>query len=90
MKKEEFIKKYKYRKRHGEIDVFEDGELIAEMMDLRDIQMGIIPHWMSKGKDEIEIVMIIKVLENIDNFDIAMSIIKMQEKYKSMTNRRMK
>ena len=84
MTKEEFIKTYSIEKRHGEIDVFENKKLIAQMMDLRDIKMGIIPHWMQDGRSEIETVMIIKVLENINNFDIAFKIIKMQEKYKSL------
>ena len=74
MTKEEFKNIYTMEKRSSEIDVFENGKLIAQMMDLRDIKMGVAPHWMSEEFSEMEIISIIRILERINNFDIALEI----------------
>ena len=46
----------------GEIVVSKNGIVIAQMIDLRSINMGIAPHWISSDYSELEIIRIINIL----------------------------
>jgi len=57
---------YTMTNNNDEIVVIENGKVIAKMIDLRDINMGIAPHWISTNYSELSIVEIIFLLERIE------------------------
>ena len=75
MTKNEFFQIYSIEKKeNGEINVYQNDLLIAEMMDFRGIDIGIVPHKIHTAYNEIEITAIIRIFENKNNFDIALKI----------------